>query len=110
MAWLLTSGGYAGAPLLKSTYSCFQMFKLTLEYLVKFDFEQDQLFLTKDGEPLAHQEVSGTFSQNSLVKSTFPVMLTFALLIHLAASILLLTLASGKSNTFKVKLDSRWNI
>ncbi|KAJ3214881.1 hypothetical protein HK099_006623 [Clydaea vesicula] len=58
MAWLLNSGPNGAERRLMSTYSSFQLFKLTMEFLGNHDFEASPLFLTKNGCPISDTDFS----------------------------------------------------
>ncbi|KAJ3087953.1 hypothetical protein HK102_009907 [Quaeritorhiza haematococci] len=59
MGWLLSGGGSKGAgKRLNNSFSSYQLFKVTLEFLATRDFDAEPLFLTPNGQPLSEPEFS----------------------------------------------------
>lgn len=48
MSWLLVSGQANGNRLLSNNFSSYQLFKQTLDFISKFDFDASALVLSKE--------------------------------------------------------------
>ncbi|KAJ3297816.1 hypothetical protein HK104_000070 [Borealophlyctis nickersoniae] len=58
MGYLLRTNDKSGVRRLGNSFSSYQLFKVTMEFLASHDFERDPIFMTPDGNPLDGIEFS----------------------------------------------------
>ncbi|KAI8896177.1 Nrap protein [Globomyces pollinis-pini] len=58
MGWLLRFTGKSGTKKIGQSFSCYQMLKITIDFIAKHDFSKSPLFLTDNGEALDDSEFS----------------------------------------------------
>ncbi|ORX82553.1 Nrap protein, partial [Anaeromyces robustus] len=82
MAWLIKCGGPDGSKKLGLSYSSFQLFKITIEFIATHDFVNKPIIMTDNQEP-----ISSEFSVDSFSSTNEIVMIDMTGRVNLAANI-----------------------
>eukprot|EP00833_Pecoramyces_ruminatium_P011496 jgi/Orpsp1_1/1185528/evm.model.c7180000094255.1 len=82
MAWLIKCGGPDGSKKLGLSYSSFQLFKITMEFIATHDFVNKPIIMTDGQEP-----ISSEFSVDSYSSTNEIVMIDMTGRVNLAANI-----------------------
>ncbi|KAJ3032596.1 hypothetical protein HDV00_007333 [Rhizophlyctis rosea] len=81
MGYLLRTSDKNGVRRLANSFSSYQLFKVTMEYIATHDFDAEPIFMTEDGKPLSDVE----FSKETFVKNYDVVIVDPSGRVNLAA-------------------------
>ncbi|OUM62146.1 hypothetical protein PIROE2DRAFT_69533 [Piromyces sp. E2] len=82
MAWLMKCGGPDGSKKLGVSYSSFQLFKITMEFIANHDFVNKPIIMTDNQEP-----ISSEFTTDSYASTNEIVIIDMTGRVNLAANI-----------------------